>query len=62
MRAQIEEHPVRFSGNDIAVTASIGVSLVDPADSDEHEVLKRADVALYEAKASGRNAVKVDWS
>lgn len=62
LRAQIEEHPVRFSGNDIAVTASIGVSLVDPADSDEHEVLKRADVALYEAKASGRNAVKVDWS
>lgn len=43
----------------LCVTVSIGVSsCTGPATLDE--VLKRADAALYQAKHSGRNQVRVD--
>lgn len=39
------------------VTVSIGVSLASPEDADVRPLIDRADVALYEAKRGGRNAV-----
>jgi diguanylate cyclase (GGDEF)-like protein len=39
----------------IRFTASFGVAALGPEDRSADEVLKRADVALYEAKAAGRN-------
>ena len=44
----------------IEYTASIGVTSFDP-DSDENldSLLARADLALYEAKANGRNQTAV---
>ena len=39
-------------------TASIGVTLLWGADTAEHVLLKQADVALYQAKAAGRNTVR----
>lgn len=48
---------VPHPGLDRAVTISVGVATF-PADAkDIHELLKRADAALYEAKALGRNRV-----
>jgi diguanylate cyclase (GGDEF)-like protein len=47
----IERYPHR-------VTASFGVSEFAPGESVEY-LLKRADVALYQAKAQGRNQVRV---
>jgi len=44
-------------GESLRVTASFGVSVVSQKDPDCHPVLKRADDALYEAKATGRNRV-----
>lgn len=40
-------------------SASIGVALTGDGDVSADTFLKRADVALYEAKASGRNAVRM---
>jgi diguanylate cyclase (GGDEF)-like protein len=40
------------------VSASIGISLSDPG-IDADELLRHADVALYEAKAAGRHCVKL---
>jgi len=40
------------------VTASFGVTKIY-ADDDIKSVVERADIALYEAKKSGRNMVKV---
>jgi diguanylate cyclase (GGDEF)-like protein len=43
-------------------TVSIGVSGVDASDASLDDVLRRADKALYAAKAGGRNRVAVDAS
>jgi diguanylate cyclase (GGDEF)-like protein/PAS domain S-box-containing protein len=39
-------------------TCSIGVTLFGRAPSSVHELLKQADLAMYQAKAAGRNAVR----
>ena len=40
------------------VTASFGMAQRDDAGVSAHEVIKRADEALYRAKRSGRNRVR----
>ena len=50
--------PMSLDGHDVTVTASLGVALY-PADGDSLEVLVRhADIAMYAAKDSGRNALR----
>ena len=39
------------------MTVSIGVASVQPGDDDVEQMLRRADAALYRAKAAGRNRV-----
>ena len=53
------EEPVKISGSKekISVTISIGVAESRDAGETGDELLKRADVALYEAKRAGRNRV-----
>ena len=49
------ELPVQLDGPEVFCTASIGISLY-PQDGDDPEtLLKHADAAMYQAKASGRN-------
>ena len=49
------EAPIRLNGPEVFTTASIGISLY-PQDGDDPEtLLKHADAAMYQAKASGRN-------
>jgi diguanylate cyclase (GGDEF)-like protein len=45
------------------VTASLGVSTLDPSTTivTTQQLIKEADLALYQAKREGRNCVKV-WS
>lgn len=40
-----------------AITVSIGVAEAKPGETDAVAVLSRADAALYQAKAQGRNRV-----
>ncbi|HWK66506.1 MAG TPA: PleD family two-component system response regulator [Rhizobiaceae bacterium] len=59
IRAEIERTPFAIGkdGTTIGVTISVGISsILQPTDTVE-ALMKRADVALYEAKASGRNRV-----
>lgn len=47
--------PVRIAGHDVAISASIGITIA-PQDAQEEELLlKHADLAMYEAKARGKN-------
>ena len=44
-------------GQDIRITVSIGVTGAQESDSHIDDLLKRADIALYQAKNTGRNRV-----
>ncbi|MFN6969262.1 MAG: EAL domain-containing protein [Rheinheimera sp.] len=47
--------PVKLAGHDVSISASIGITIA-PEDADEEELLlKHADLAMYEAKARGKN-------
>jgi two-component system, cell cycle response regulator len=59
LRAAIAEQPftVAAGGKRRAVTVSIGVTAAAPGGDERDRMLKRADDALYAAKAAGRNRV-----
>ena len=55
LRERVAGTPIAYSGGEINVTASLGVTALSPADEDFQATLKRADSGLYEAKEGGRN-------
>lgn len=58
IRASIAATEIRVEGQTIPVTASLGVACFPaPGIGSLNELLKAADVALYQAKNSGRNRV-----
>ncbi len=56
MRRAIAESPVLIDGQEVGVTASLGVATSDMA-TDRTRLVELADSALYRAKESGRNRV-----
>lgn len=50
--------PVDADGKDLVVTTSIGLAMFC-GEAEPEELVKRADEALYEAKAAGRNTYRV---
>jgi diguanylate cyclase (GGDEF)-like protein len=55
---QVLREPVELEGHSLAVGASIGIS-VFPDDGDNFDtLLQKADMAMYEAKAAGRNGYR----
>jgi two-component system cell cycle response regulator len=57
VRAEIAGSPFVVNGISVPVTVSVGVSSLKRGVDSATELLKRADVALYEAKSGGRNRV-----
>ena len=57
--AAIDVHPPRAAGirDDVRVSASIGVAAFPADAADAHDLLERADAAMYHAKRSGRDGV-----
>jgi diguanylate cyclase (GGDEF)-like protein len=56
IRATVERTPIRFRGQDIAITVSLGFAVAEPGMSGDYEQMKHlAAAALGEAKALGRN-------
>jgi diguanylate cyclase (GGDEF)-like protein len=60
IRASVENTPANTGGQQIAVTISIGLSAIHPEDRNDQQALERADLALYAAKHSGRNRIRLD--
>jgi diguanylate cyclase (GGDEF)-like protein len=58
IRASLARVDVRADSGPVRVTASFGVASLDATACDVDQILKRADTALYEAKADGRNNCK----
>jgi diguanylate cyclase (GGDEF)-like protein len=51
--------PYLIDGNEIALSASIGVCFSTDQDDEPDDVLRNADRAMYVAKRQGRNRVEV---
>lgn len=47
-----------LNGQDHHITPSIGITLFSPGQTQLDELMKQADLAMYAAKASGRNALR----
>ncbi len=57
VRVRVEHTVIKVAMHDVSVTISLGVAELQPGDVDVDALLHRADLALYEAKRSGRNRV-----
>lgn len=47
--------PIMLGNNEVIVSASIGITLAPFDSQEEDQLLKHADLAMYEAKAKGKN-------
>ncbi len=59
IRLAVAETPVRTDAGEISATVSLGIHLADPRSETPEEAIKKADKAMYKAKAGGRNRVEV---
>ena len=57
IRAALEQ-PLVVESNEVQATPSIGIALFDGGEERMEDILRRADLAMYESKAAGRNAVR----
>jgi diguanylate cyclase (GGDEF)-like protein len=57
LRRLVADSAVCAGGDRVSVTLSVGIAASHPATSGIEQMLKEADIALYEAKRCGRNRV-----
>ena len=63
IRRAIESQPVELPGSLAPVTASVGLTVLDSTtDTDQRQLIARADTALYQAKNNGRNRIELELS
>ena len=60
LRRELESKPIQWGNEGLTVTASIGVTQAEPGELDMEAIIARADAALYRAKQSGRNCVRLE--
>jgi diguanylate cyclase (GGDEF)-like protein len=61
LREAVCHHPIVWGEDHISVTISMGLACASDCTETLQSLLKRADEALYEAKAGGRNRVVTAW-
>lgn len=61
IRIEIFSSPLMVDGLEVPISTSIGIAQRKPGEQVE-DVLKRADDALYKAKADGRNRIRLEES
>lgn len=59
LRQTVAALPIAYENMTLGVTVSIGVTSLSPADLAPEDALRRADQAMYQAKAGGRNRVEL---
>ena len=58
LRQAIAAVPIALASGKVEVTCSLGIAERTDFDLDAGQLLARADAALYQAKADGRNRVR----
>lgn len=58
IRGEMEQVATTVSGERVAITVSVGTATVHNGEAQPADLIDRADRALYEAKAHGRNCVR----
>ena len=51
--------PINISGQEIVLTASIGIAIYDGPDDDPAELLREAEIAMYRAKRGGPDKIEI---
>jgi diguanylate cyclase (GGDEF)-like protein len=62
LRRSVADSPVQSAKGPVPLTVSIGIARFEETDETSDNILVRADVALYKAKAAGRNSVVIDMA
>jgi diguanylate cyclase (GGDEF)-like protein len=52
-------HPMQINGREVCISSSSGIALYPDHAQDADALMSCADSAMYDAKQSGRNQVKV---
>ena len=52
-------HPIPFQGRRIVITASLGISCFPEHGREAEDLLRKADLAMYQAKRSGRDGFRI---
>ena len=60
LRLRIMEQPIAAPSGFVRITASIGIAHLDSGQAALSDLMKKADLALYEAKNGGRNRIVAD--
>lgn len=60
IRQRAEKTAVEYNGNNIKTSVSIGIYTIDGEDIAAEELLRRADMNMYEAKKLGKNTIVQD--
>ncbi|HEY8717901.1 putative bifunctional diguanylate cyclase/phosphodiesterase [Pengzhenrongella sp.] len=56
------QNPLRVDNMDLAIDASVGITVREAGDTSSTELLRRADIAMYEAKSTGAGVLCFDAS
>ena len=51
--------PFKLADDQVFISASIGIAIATGLDADADDLLRKADIALYEAKTNGRGRYQV---
>jgi diguanylate cyclase (GGDEF)-like protein/PAS domain S-box-containing protein len=51
--------PIAIGGQEIVLTASVGIAIYDGPDEDPTELLREAEIAMYRAKRAGSDRVEI---
>ena len=58
LRLGVSDQVMKIGSHSIPMTVSIGLATLESGDKNFNDLLRRADQALYAAKANGRNRVE----
>lgn len=59
IQKSLANNAITFEGNEICVTLSLGICVVNDNHANFESVIKDADIAMYRAKENGRNRIEV---